>query len=151
MCGFMQSRHWLFLLSAIDHLIEQGNRTLRISKHDVLTIFMKIVSKRCSDWWLQPSPVKGRQNSIVVRVIPRKGGGGDLLEIDKGTCMHEIIAAKANRWVRETCGKKFYSSQNNFLTDLILPFSFLCAFAFEVKICQFCHAVFWNCRLQLNS
>lgn len=150
MHGFMQSRHWLFLLPAVDHLIKQCNRRLRISQHDALTIFMKIASKRCSDWWLQSSPLKETQNSIVVRVIPRKGGGG-LLGIGKGICMHEIVAAKANRWVRQTCGKKFYSSQNSFWTDLILPFSFLYTFVLEVKICPLCRAIFWNCRLQLNG
>lgn len=144
MCGFMQSRYWFFLLSIIDHLIQQSNRTLRISKHDVLTIFMKIVSKRCSGCWLQSSCVKGRQNSIVMRVIPRKGGGGGLIGIGKGICMHEIILEKANRWVRQTCGEKFYSSPKR------IPFSFLCTFALEVKICPLCHAIFWNCSLQLN-
>lgn len=45
--------------------------------------------------------MKGRQNSVVVRVIPIRGGGSGLLEVGKGICMREIIAAKANRWVRK--------------------------------------------------
>jgi len=54
--------------------------------------------------------VKGRQNSSVMKGIPRKGSGGGLFGIGKRICRHEIIAAETSRGVRHTCRKKFYSS-----------------------------------------
>lgn len=141
MHGFMQSCHLFFLSSAFDHCIKKINRGLRS--------LMKIISKRDPDWWLHSSPVKGRQNSSIMRVIPRKGDGSGLFGIGKGICKHEIIAAETSTGVRHTCRQKFYSSWNNlFWTDLCLLFSFLCTLVLEVEVCPLCHAIFWNCRLR---
>lgn len=107
-----------FLFSVIYHWSlykkkqnQATNRRLRISKYDVLTSLINIVSKKDPDWWLHSSLVKGKENSAVMRVIPRKWGGGDLFGIGKGICKHEVIAAETSREVRHMCRKNFYSSE----------------------------------------